>query len=92
MVLKHICEVCGKEDTLDSEEAFKLGWDYPPYLGTFRVISARTCPNCSIDETVWWALAIETKPLEDLSQKQIDTLVRIQNEPLSIMPDDGLSN
>lgn len=92
MKLKHICEVCGKEDTIDSEEAFELGWDYPPRMGKFKVLSPRTCPNCTIEKTVWWALAMETKPLEDLSQKQIDTLVRIQNEPLSIMPDDGLSN
>ena len=90
MRLKHICEVCGKEDTLDSEEAFELGWDYPPRMGKFKVLSPRTCPNCTIEKTVWWALAMGGKPLEN----QIEVLIRINNEPLSILPnlDDGLSD
>lgn len=94
MKLKHICEVCGLEEILTSEEAYNLGWDYPPRMGKFQVLSPRTCPNCTIEKTVWWALAMEGKPLESLSKRQIEVLTRINNEPLSILPnsDDGLSD
>lgn len=94
MKLKHICEVCGLEKILTSEEAYNLGWDYPPLSCSFGMVAARTCPNCTIEKTVWWALAMEGKALEDLSKRQIEVLTRINNEPLSILPnsDDGLSN
>ena len=32
MKLRHICEVCGKEEILTPEEAFEKGWDYPPMM------------------------------------------------------------
>jgi hypothetical protein len=86
MILKHICEVCGCEEVLDSDEAFELGWDYPPRMGKFKVLSSRTCPNCTIEKTVWWALAMEGKSVQDLDDKQIKTLLRIMMEPESIMP------
>ncbi|CJS05667.1 Uncharacterised protein [Streptococcus pneumoniae] len=94
MKLKHICEVCGCEEVLDSDEAFELGWDYPPRSCSFGMVAARTCPKCPIDKTLWWALAMEGKPLENLSKRQIEVLIRINNEPLSILPnsDDGLSD
>lgn len=61
-------------------------------MSSFRILSPRTCPNCTIEKTVWWALAMEGKSLEDLSKRQIEVLTRINNEPLSILPnsDDGL--
>lgn len=86
MKLKHICEVCGLEEILTSEEAYNLGWDYPPRMGKFKVLSPRTCPNCTIEKTVWWALAMEGKSVQDLDDKQIKTLLRIMMEPESIMP------
>ncbi|HFI0350806.1 TPA: hypothetical protein ACGOZT_000220 [Streptococcus suis] len=92
MKLKHICEVCGLEEILTSEEAYDLGWDYPPIMGVFSIVSPRKCPNCSITETIWWALVLEQKPIELLSSKQIETLERISTEPESIMLNDGLSN
>lgn len=94
MKLRHICEICGREEVLDSDEAFELGWDYPPRSCSFGTVAARTCPNCTIEKTVWWALAMEGKSLEDLSKRQIEVLTRINNEPLSILPnsDDGLSS
>ena len=93
MILKHICEVCGKIEVIDSDLAFDEVLDYPPRMGKFKVLSPRTCPNCTIEKTVWWALAMEGKPLENLSKRQIEVLIRINNEPLSILPnsDDGLS-
>lgn len=76
----HLCEVCGKDELLTSEEAFDQGWDYPPRMGVWRVVSPRTCSGCLIDQTLWWALAVEKKTYEDLSPKQILTLANIQNE------------
>lgn len=84
MQLRHICEVCGRDEVLDSEEAFNAGWDYPPRVGVFKIVSPRVCPNCSMDDTVWWALAIEGKQHGDLSEAQLVVLNRILNEPESI--------
>ena len=84
--LVHICEVCGKTEILTPEEAFENGWDYPPRMGQFGVVSARTCGDCAITETAWWALAVENKSFQELTPKQQETIRRIQGEPWSIMP------
>ena len=84
MILKHICEVCGKEEIIDSEDAYRQGWDYPPKMGVFGVVSARTCPNCPINETVWWKIAVENKSSDDLTEKDMKTIQRILAEPNSI--------
>ena len=44
--LIHICEVCGKTETLTPEEAFNEGWDYPPRMGGFGIVGPRTCGDC----------------------------------------------
>jgi ferredoxin-like protein FixX len=39
VVLRHICENCGKEQILSSEEGYTQGWDYPPkmvFLKSYR--------------------------------------------------------
>ena len=82
--LLHICEVCCKEEFLSSEEAYEQGWDYPPLMGQFNVISPRICPECSIKETLWWALVIDKKSLRELSNKQKETILRIHGEPRNI--------
>lgn len=51
----HICEVCGKEELLTLEEGFNQGWDWPPHFGAWGVLSPRTCGDCGIQDTVWWA-------------------------------------
>jgi hypothetical protein len=76
----HTCEVCEKEVFLTSAESFDQGWDYPPTMGAWKVVSPRTCGNCSIDKTLWWALAADKKTQEDLTPKQLATLAKIQNE------------
>jgi len=88
MLLRHICEACGKEELLTSEQGFEQGWDYPPKMGAFKVISPRTCGGCSIDKTLWWALTVEGKQATDLDEKQVQTLKRILQEPESIMVTD----
>lgn len=88
--LRHICEVCGKDEILTPEEAFSAGWDYPPRMGSFGVISPRTCGSCGVESTVWWALAMENKAGDELTEAQMDTIVRIQSEPQSIIPEQSL--
>ena len=84
--LIHICEVCGKTEILTPEEAFNEGWDYPPRMGDFGIVGPRTCGDCPINLTVWWALVSEKKSVSELSQKQRETIKRIQGEPESIIP------
>lgn len=88
MKLLHICEVCGKTEILTSEEAFEKGWDYPPKMGTFGILSPRTCGDCVIIDTIWWKLTIQNVNPDDLSEKEKETLKRIINEPKSILIED----
>ena len=83
MKLIHICEVCGRVETLDSEDAFEQGWDYPPNMGEFGVLSPRTCPNCNITDTVWWKL--RNNLVDKITEKDLETIDRIIKEPESIM-------
>lgn len=78
---EHICEVCDKTLILTSEEAFQMGWDYPPRMGVVGVISPRTCGECGIDSTLWWELVARKTPVADLSVKQQKVLARILDEP-----------
>ena len=87
--LIHICEVCGKTEILTLEEVFNEGWDYPPRMGGFGIVGPRTCGDCPINLTVWWALVSEKKSVSELSQQQKETIKRIQGEPESIMPKEG---
>lgn len=82
----HICEVCGKEELLTANESFKQGWDYPPNMGAWGIISPRTCGECLIDGTLWWALSIEGKLQEELTEAQTATLNRILGEPDNVHP------
>ena len=86
---KHICEVCGRTEILTPEEAFQLGWDYPPRMGCFGVLSSRTCPDCPMMDTVWAALMLKGLGLEDLTDAQKDSLIRIINEPDSIVVEEA---
>ncbi|KUP22058.1 hypothetical protein [Paenibacillus sp. DMB5] len=88
MLLLHICEVCGKEEILTPEQGHDQGWDYPPKMGGFKVVSPRTCGNCSINGTLWWAFSVEGKQPDDLDERQLQTLNRILQEPESIMVTD----
>lgn len=86
--LIHICEVCGKTEILTPEEAFNEGWDYPPRMGDLGIVGPRTCGDCPINLTVWWALVVEKKRVSELSQQQKETIKRIQGEPESIIPEE----
>ena len=88
MKLRHVCEVCGKEEVLTPEEAFEKGWDYPPKMGMFGVLSPRTCGDCAMVDTIWWKLMYQNVKPEDLSDKDKLTLSRILSEPASILVDE----
>jgi hypothetical protein len=47
------CEACGAIFNGTAEEAFEEGWDTPE-----RFMSHCTCPNCTIDKTVWWKVVV----------------------------------
>ena len=78
---KYTCEVCGKTAILARDEAYQSGWDYPPFMGSYGVISPRTCPDCSMMETAWATLELKKIPYEDLSGSQKETIRRIKAEP-----------
>jgi len=83
----HICEVCGAQEILTPEEAYQEGWDYPPRFGEFTTVSPRTCPNCPITKTLWWAMAMEKYTPDMLNEDQKIVLMRILGEPESITPE-----
>ena len=83
---KHICEVCGKTAVLTSKEAFDEGWDYPGVDGVyktenFKILAPRTCGDCGIEKTAWWALLMEKKGFENLTEAQKLAVERIKQEP-----------
>ena len=86
--LMHICEVCGRKEILTPQEAFDQGWDYPPMMGRFGILSPRTCPNCNMMDTVWAAITMLGKRAEDLTDEQQQVIVRIVSEPDSILVHD----
>jgi predicted kinase len=77
----HICEVCGRTEKLTAEEAHNQGWDYPPMIGEFGVLSPRTCGDCAITETAYWAIVAEKKTTAQLSENQLQAVERIMQEP-----------
>jgi hypothetical protein len=79
--MTYTCEVCGKSETLSQDEAFSAGWDYPPFIGAWGVISPRTCPECPMTSTVWWALQMGAGA-DSLTDHQLDVVARIQAETL----------
>ena len=85
--LLHICEVCGKTELLTPQEAFDAGWDYPPRMGKFGIVSPRTCGSCSMEDTAWAAMVLFKKKPEELKENQVRTILRILCEPDSILPD-----
>lgn len=80
----HVCEVCGKTELLTPEEAFEQGWDYPPRMGTFGVLSPRTCGSCAMVDTLYWKLVTGGLSTQNLDERQRETLLRIQGEPESL--------
>lgn len=88
----HWCEVCGIEELLTSEEAFRAGWDFPPRSGPWGVVSPRTCGKCPMTATVWWAVTLDGYDQAQLSTQQCEVMARIVAEvpdPASAAQDSG---
>lgn len=80
--LLHWCEVCGEERLLTPEEGFEAGWDFPPRMGSFGVVSPRQCPSatCGISKTAWWALTVDHVRPSELGERHQATIGRIARE------------
>ena len=74
------CEGCGLTVMLTDHLAYQLGWDYPPFMGEWGVISPRTCGECGVESTAWWALAVDKTPVEQLEERHLLTIERILRE------------
>lgn len=66
MAEKYQCEGCSATFEGTPEEAFEEGWDTPE-----RFMSHCTCPNCSIDKTIWWRLVVLEEPPESLTEAEV---------------------
>lgn len=84
-VYNHICEACGKEEGLTPEEGFQKGWDYPPRMGVFGVLSPRTCEACNVTTTLWWRLTTGAVTADTLTEADIKLVERVNHEPASIL-------
>ncbi|MBR3600635.1 MAG: AAA family ATPase [Lachnospiraceae bacterium] len=89
----HICKVCGKKEFMTAEAAFVKGWDYPPKMGKFSVVSPRTCGDCGIEQTVWWHFMKSAKEGkvddETMSREHKEKVIeRIVREPYSLLEEE----
>ncbi|MCM1166618.1 MAG: ATP-binding protein [Lachnospiraceae bacterium] len=88
----HYCEVCGKKEYLTAQEAFDSGWDYPPRMGWFGLLSPRTCGSCLIKDTLYWKIQQQSLPivLEGcLTPEELITWRRIKAEPESLLSEEN---
>ncbi|MDF3335302.1 hypothetical protein [Lacticaseibacillus rhamnosus] len=93
MKLLYICEHCAKTRKYnDPKDAFDAGWDYPPRMGTFGVVSPRKCGECGIEDTLYWKLLTNSRyePYQLDPQQQL-VLDRIMSEPQSILLPNALA-
>ena len=74
----YLCEVCDRTETLTEEEAYQNGWDYPPFIGLWGVVSPRTCPECGIEGTAYWHILREGT--ENIPPHHLVTIKRIMEE------------
>lgn len=80
-VNEYECEVCGTKESLTEEQAYQAGWDYPPFIGVWGILSPRTCPNCTVEQTAYWFLI--TRSAEDqtpIPENHMKTIKRIMAE------------
>lgn len=75
---RYECEVCGRVEELTEKDAFDTGWDYPPFVGVWGVVSPRTCggDGCGIQNTAYWAVITGA----ELTEQQLATIERIRAE------------
>lgn len=88
----HYCEVCGKKEYITAEQAFNDGWDYPPHMGTFGVLSQRICGDCPITSTLWFRMmqkkGEERFRASDMTSEEIRFVERVKGEPASLLEEE----
>lgn len=88
----HYCEVCGRKEFITEQEAFQSGWDYPPHIGNFGILGARTCGRCHLKDTLYWKVITENKApfvVEGmLTPEERITWRRIKAEPESLLEEE----
>lgn len=88
----HYCEVCGKKEYITAEQAFNNGWDYPPHIGVFGVLSQRTCGDCPITSTLWFRMMQkkreETFDASALTPEEVRFVERVKGEPASLLEEE----
>lgn len=90
----HYCEGCGKKEFMTAEAAHIKGWDYPPRMGKFGVLSPRTCGDCGIEKTVWWSIMTKGKDGEKADSDEMSdqhkekVIMRILQEPYSLLEEE----
>lgn len=78
---KYECEACGRVDESTEEEAYQAGWDYPPFIGAWGIISPRTCPNCTVEKTAYWFLMMRAPEDQGpIPEQHVTTIKRILAE------------
>lgn len=77
-----------KHEILTPRKGYEKGWDYAPYMCPFKVISPRTCSECTIAKTVYWQIAVNHKTFSELTDTQKETVKIIYSEPESILADE----
>jgi hypothetical protein len=88
----HYCEVCGKKEFITADEAFNGGWDYPPQIGSFGMLSPRTCGDCTMENTLYMKINSPGRlPIvfeKELTPEELITWRRIKAEPESLLGDE----
>lgn len=87
----HYCEVCGRKEFLTAEQAHDEGWDYPPKMGHFGLLSPRTCGDCRMMDTLFWKVQQQKLPIvfeAELSPEELVTWRRIKAEPESLLEEE----
>ncbi len=82
---RYVCEVCDRAEILSPSEAYAAGWDMPPRMGVFGVVSPRVCPRCPMPETAWFAMAMQGSTEEQLTDRQRAAIARILGEPETLL-------
>jgi hypothetical protein len=76
---RYECETCTRVDETTEQQAYEAGWDYPPFIGIWGVVSPRTCPNCLIDTTAYWFILTQDRNAE-MPERHKNTILRISKE------------
>lgn len=80
VVTEYVCETCGRTEQLTQQQAYQAGWDYPPFIGSWGVVSPRTCGSCLIDTTAYWTLITQGAAAVEADERHMATIRRIVTE------------